>query len=72
MMIKSRKLPKINEASVRKEFFNFTGIPESEIDEIQEAFPFALTCTVHTKTRTFHCVLRRDGRVKGGSFYEEA
>jgi hypothetical protein len=64
-------LPTIKTAQIKRQFEIETGLPQSAIEEISEAFPASYGCTIHTIDRTFHCMLTHEARAKKGTFYEE-
>jgi hypothetical protein len=56
------------EGNISKAFTDQTGLIPAEIGEV---YPFALSFTVHTETRTFHGMLTYEGKVKKNSIVEE-
>jgi hypothetical protein len=64
-------LPNIKTEQIKMQFEKETGLPQTAIEEILEAFPASYGCTIHTIDRTFHCMLTYGARAKKGTFYEE-
>jgi hypothetical protein len=62
-----KKMAKV-EGNISKAFTDQTGLTPAEIGE---AYPFSLSFTVHTETRTFHGMLTYEGWVKKNSIVEE-
>jgi len=66
-----RALATAKEKQIRQAFERETFIPQDEIAEISEAFPWSYHGTVHTQDRTFHFRFTHEGRARKGSFEEE-